>query len=102
MMPHDLPRRIALDSRARSGRGGFSRIMLAVSLRSPMRFHSVRRGACVMLGAAALLAGCGGGDGSGGGTGIIGTGQDPQTVFPPGFAYNLPGERADWRAFEGL
>lgn len=48
-----------------------------------MRFHSVRRGACVMLGAAALLAGCGGGDGSGGGTVIIGTGQDPKTLFPP-------------------
>ena len=51
-----------------------------------MRFHSVRRGAYLVLGAAALLAGCGGRDGassSGGGTVIIGTGQDPQTLFPP-------------------
>jgi peptide/nickel transport system substrate-binding protein len=51
-----------------------------------MRFHSVQRGAYMVLGAAALLAGCGGRDGrssSGGGTVIIGTGQDPQTLFPP-------------------
>ena len=51
-----------------------------------MRFHSVQRGAYLVLGAAALLAGCGGRDGassSGGGTVIIGTGQDPQTLFPP-------------------
>ena len=49
-----------------------------------MRFHSVRRGACVMLGTVALLAGCGGREGAaGGGTVIIGTGQDPKTLFPP-------------------
>jgi peptide/nickel transport system substrate-binding protein len=49
-----------------------------------MRFHSVRRGACVMLGTVALLAGCAGREGAaGGGTVIIGTGQDPKTLFPP-------------------
>ena len=49
-----------------------------------MRFHSVRRGACVMLGTVALLTGCAGREGAaGGGTVIIGTGQDPKTLFPP-------------------
>jgi peptide/nickel transport system substrate-binding protein len=49
-----------------------------------MRFHSVRRSARFVLGAAALLAGCGGGDRTaGGGTVIIGSAQDPKTLFPP-------------------
>jgi peptide/nickel transport system substrate-binding protein len=56
--------------------------MLAVSPRSSMRLHSVRRGACVMLGAVALFAGCGGREG-GGGTVVIGSGQDPKSLFPP-------------------
>lgn len=38
----------------------------------------------MVLGSAALLAGCGGREGAaGGGTVIIGTSQDPQTLFPP-------------------
>ncbi len=49
-----------------------------------MRFDSVRRSARFVLGAAALLAGCGGGDRTaGGGTVIIGSAQDPKTLFPP-------------------
>lgn len=49
-----------------------------------MRFHSVRLGTCAMLGAVALLAGCGGREGAAGAaTVIIGTSQDPQTLFPP-------------------
>ena len=49
-----------------------------------MIFQPARRGACVMLGIIALLAGCGGTEGAGGaGTVIIGSGQDPKTLFPP-------------------
>ncbi len=47
-----------------------------------MRFHSVRRGACAMLGAVTLIAGCGGRGGAGG-TVVIGSGQDPKGLFPP-------------------
>lgn len=47
-----------------------------------MRFHSVRRGACMMLGAVTLIAGCGGREGAGG-TVVIGSGQDPKSLFPP-------------------
>ncbi len=49
-----------------------------------MRSQSVRRGAYVAFGIVALLAGCGGRERSGGaGTVIIGSGQDPKTLFPP-------------------
>ena len=49
-----------------------------------MRFQSVRHGACVAFATVALLAACGGGEGAGGaGTVIIGSGQDPKTLFPP-------------------
>jgi peptide/nickel transport system substrate-binding protein len=51
-----------------------------------MRFHSVWRGARAAVGSLALLAACGGREGTpapGGGTVIIGTAQDPQTLFPP-------------------
>lgn len=51
-----------------------------------MRFHSVWRGARAMAGSLLMLAACGGREGSpapGGGTVIIGTAQDPQTLFPP-------------------
>jgi peptide/nickel transport system substrate-binding protein len=51
-----------------------------------MRFHSVWRGARVVAGSLAMLAACGGRDGmpaTGRGTVIIGTAQDPQTLFPP-------------------
>ena len=47
-----------------------------------MRIDSVRRGACVLVTAIALSA-CGGREGSGGGTIVIGSGQDPKTLFPP-------------------
>ena len=47
-----------------------------------MRFQSVRRGACAMLGAMTLIAGCGGREGAGG-TVVIGSGQDPVSLFPP-------------------
>jgi peptide/nickel transport system substrate-binding protein len=53
-------------------------------------FRSLARRASVVLGALgalALLGGCGGGDGAhGGGTAIIGSGQDPQSLFPPAAA----------------
>ena len=48
-----------------------------------MRFDSVRRSACVFFAAIALLGGCGGREGAAGGTVIIGSGQDPKTLFPP-------------------
>ena len=48
-----------------------------------MRLHSVRRGAFAMLGAIALVAGCGGRDSSATGTVVIGSGLDPKTLFPP-------------------
>lgn len=58
--------------------------MFAVPLRSPMRFHSVKRGLSVLFATAALLTGCMGGEGAGGsGTVIIGSGQDPEALFPP-------------------
>src|ERR1035437_1597105 len=79
-------RRIGSNSPVRSGRGASSRIMLALYSRRPMRFHSVWRGARAAVGSLALLAACGGREGTpapGGGTVIIGTAQDPQTLFPP-------------------
>lgn len=49
-----------------------------------MIFQPARRGVCAMFGIVALLAGCGGTEGAGGaGTVIIGTAQDPITLFPP-------------------
>jgi peptide/nickel transport system substrate-binding protein len=42
------------------------------------------RGAWLMLGACALLGGCGGGGAAaGGGTVVIGSAEDPKTLFPP-------------------
>lgn len=58
--------------------------MVAVFLGIRMQIRSVRRGACVLLGAVALLAGCAGREGAAGSrTVVIGTSQDPQTLFPP-------------------
>lgn len=48
-----------------------------------MRIDSARRGTCVLLAAAALLAACRGGAVAGHGTVVIGSGQDPKTLFPP-------------------
>ena len=51
---------------------------------SRMRLRSLSHLACVMLGAVPLLAGCIGRDAKARGrTVIIGTGEDPQTLFPP-------------------
>lgn len=47
-----------------------------------MRVDSVRRGAGVVV-TAIVLAACGGREGAGGGTVVIGSGQDPKTLFPP-------------------
>jgi peptide/nickel transport system substrate-binding protein len=67
-----------------------------------MRIHSVWRGARVLLGAVALLAGCGGREGAaGGGTVIIGTGQDPKTLFPPN-ADNIQARQLTELIFERL
>jgi peptide/nickel transport system substrate-binding protein len=62
--------------------------MLPFSLRSPMHVHSIRRDACFALAAGALLAGCMAGcsereNAGGGGTVVIGSAQDPKTLFPP-------------------
>ena len=58
--------------------------MLAVPPRSLMRFDSVRRGACAMLGAITLITGCSARDSAAaGGTVVIGSGLDPKTLFPP-------------------
>ncbi|HEV8410270.1 MAG TPA: ABC transporter substrate-binding protein, partial [Gemmatimonadaceae bacterium] len=50
-------------------------------------FRSLARRASATLGAITLLAGCGrDGSGGAGGTVIIGSGQDPQSLFPPSAA----------------
>ena len=49
-----------------------------------MPVHVLRRRACVVVGAVAVLAGCSGRDAATRGrTIIIGTAQDPKTLFPP-------------------
>jgi peptide/nickel transport system substrate-binding protein len=67
-----------------------------------MRVLSAWRGACVFVGTVALLAGCGRGDtGATGGTAIIGSGQDPKTLFPP-TADNVVARQIDELIFERL
>jgi peptide/nickel transport system substrate-binding protein len=49
-----------------------------------MRFHSVARGACTAFGLLAVLGGCGTHESAaGGGTVIIGSAQDPKSLYPP-------------------
>jgi peptide/nickel transport system substrate-binding protein len=49
-----------------------------------MRLSSVRRCAVIVIGTIAFVTGCRGAEGTaGGGTVIIGSGQDPKTLYPP-------------------